>query len=85
MSMDAYKNFVITAARVLHDANVARAISAVIVINFEGLPELDGMLGYDEVDETLAKLVSKVSNALDSTDVVGPAAAIKYVACFRIC
>lgn len=71
MSMDAYKNFVITAARVLHDANVARAISAVIVINFEGLPELDGMLGYDEVDETLAKLVSKVSNALDSTDVVG--------------
>lgn len=69
--MDTYKNFVITAARVLSDANEAHAISGVIVVNFEGLPELDGALGYDAVDEVLVELVLKVNDALTSTDVVG--------------
>jgi EAL domain-containing protein (putative c-di-GMP-specific phosphodiesterase class I)/GGDEF domain-containing protein len=69
--MDVYKSFVMTAAQVLRDANDAHSISGVIVVNFEGLPELDGALGYDEVDETLAKLVLKVRDALASTDVVG--------------
>lgn len=71
MSIYSYQNFLKFASKALLDANSAHRHSAVIVINFEGLPELDGVLGYLEVDEILDQLVRQLNDALNPTDFVG--------------
>jgi len=72
MTLYAYQNFLRMASNTLTDANIAAHNSALIVVNFEGLPELDGVLGYIEVDEILFRLTNVVRDALNTTDLVGP-------------
>lgn len=72
MTIYTYQSFLQIASKTLLNANNAHKHSAVIVLNFEGLPELDGILGYIEVDEILDKLVQKMRDALNATDLVSP-------------
>lgn len=70
MTIYTYQGFLQTASETLLNANNAHKHSAVIVLNLEGLPELDGILGYTEVDEILGKLVQQIGDALNTTDLV---------------
>ncbi|HNP26110.1 MAG TPA: diguanylate cyclase, partial [Nitrosomonas sp.] len=72
MTIYSYQDFLQTASAALSDANNANAHSAVVVVNLEGLPELDGILGYTEVDAILGQLVQQVRTALNATDIIGP-------------
>ncbi|SER06970.1 EAL domain, c-di-GMP-specific phosphodiesterase class I (or its enzymatically inactive variant) [Nitrosomonas sp. Nm51] len=72
MPIQSYQNFLQTASRILLDANSAHRHSAVIIINLEGLPDLDGILGYTEVDEILGKLIQQTHDALNAADIAGP-------------
>ncbi len=72
MIIHSYQDFLQTASVALLDANNANLHSAVVVVNLEGLPELDGILGYAEVDAFLDQLVQQMREALNATDLVGP-------------
>ncbi|SFK67789.1 EAL domain, c-di-GMP-specific phosphodiesterase class I (or its enzymatically inactive variant) [Nitrosomonas aestuarii] len=79
MAMHSYQNFLQTASVALLNANSVNAHSALLVVNLEGLPELDGILGYSEVDAILDQLVQQLSQALNATDIVGPSG--RYQVC----
>ncbi len=72
MTKYSYQDFLQTASETLFDVNKAHKYSAVIVLNLEGLPELDATLGYTEVDEILDELVQHLHGELNTTDIVGP-------------
>ncbi len=72
MTIYTYQDFLQTASETLFDVNKAHKHSAVIVLNLEGLPELDSTLGYTEVDAVLDELVQQLREALNTTDLVGP-------------
>lgn len=72
MPIHSYQAFLQTASKILLDANNAHQHSAVIIINLDGLPKLDGILGYTEVDEILGNLVQQIQGALNGKDITGP-------------
>ncbi len=72
MTIYTYQDFLQTAAATLFEVNKDHQHSAVIVLNLEGLPELDGVLGHTEVDEILVELVQQLRDALNTNDLVGP-------------
>lgn len=72
MTIYTYQDFLQTASETLLEVNKDHQHSAIIVLNLEGLPELDGVLGYTEVDEILVELVQQLRDALNTNDLVGP-------------
>ena len=72
MTTHNYQDFLRIASKTLFDANNTDLHSAVIVVDLEGLPALDGILGYTEVDKILSYLAQQMCDALNTTDIVGP-------------
>lgn len=71
MTILAYQHFLQQASRRLHDECQLGRRNAVLIINFERLVELDGILGFTIVDNILQKIAQQLKNALNSGDLVG--------------
>lgn len=66
-----YREFLKKAEKVLTRCRADKQLLAVIVIDFEGLSELDSVLGYAAVDAILYEVGVRVSGALHENDLVG--------------
>lgn len=71
MTALSYQEFLQTASRILHDPHNVDRRNAVLVVNFERLSDLDGVLGYTTVDEILRQVAGRLGDALNSTDLIG--------------
>src|SRR5665648_466133 len=71
MTVLSYQEFLQTASRVLHDPHYVDRRNAVLVVNFERLSDLDGVLGYTTVDEIVRQVAGRLGDALNSTDLIG--------------
>lgn len=70
-SILAYPDFLHAAARKLQDPTLINRRCAVLIVNFERLAELDGILGFAVVDNILAQLSVQLKAALNPEDMVG--------------
>ena len=71
MTVLAYQDFLQQASRKLDAAHPAGPRSAVLIVNFERLAELDGVLGFTVVDDILQQIAGQLRNALNPQDLVG--------------
>ncbi|MBX9917592.1 MAG: GGDEF domain-containing phosphodiesterase [Nitrosomonas sp.] len=71
MTVLAYQDFLQQASRKLNTAHPAGPRSAVLIVNFERLAELDGVLGFTVVDDILQQIAGQLRNALNPQDLVG--------------
>jgi len=71
MSIFNYQDFLQTGSLMLRDLFDTNRRSAVLVISFERLAELDGVLGYSAVDVILQLAAGRIGEALNSEDLVG--------------
>lgn len=71
MTVLVYQDFLQQASRKLNSAHPAGLRSAVLIVNFERLAELDGALGFTVVDDILQQIAGQLRNALDPEDLVG--------------
>ena len=71
MTVLAYQNFLTRAAQELNQARSSGSHKAVLVVNFERLAELDGVLGFTAVDDILQQVAGQLQNALHPEDLVG--------------
>ncbi len=71
MSVLPYPDFLQTASEILHEQQSVAQRNALLVINLERLPELDGVLGYLTVDEIVQQVSEQLGNELNSKDIVG--------------
>ncbi|PSJ18624.1 putative bifunctional diguanylate cyclase/phosphodiesterase [Nitrosomonas supralitoralis] len=71
MNPFAYQHFLQQAAQTLHDENQLGRRNAVLIINFERLTELDGVLGFTVVDNILQQIAQQLGDALNPGDLVG--------------
>ncbi len=71
MTMHSYHDFLRTASQALHKLRDGSRKSALLVVDFERLTELDGILGYSAVDEILQLVAERIGEALNSEDIVG--------------
>ncbi|SEQ00026.1 putative bifunctional diguanylate cyclase/phosphodiesterase [Nitrosomonas ureae] len=71
MTILAYQHFLQQASRRLHDECQSGRRNAVLIINFERLIELDGILGFTIVDNTLQQIAQQLRDALNPDDLVG--------------
>lgn len=71
MTTLSYSNFLGTASEILLESQSTPQRYAVLVIDLERLPELDGVLGYSVVDEIVQQVSVLISDALNSKDIVG--------------
>ncbi len=71
MTILAYQNFLKRAARELNRARSSGSHKAVLIVNFERLAELDGVLGFTAVDGILQQIADQLKNALNPADLVG--------------
>lgn len=71
MTVLAYQNFLKKASQELNHAHSSGSKKAVLVVNFERLAELDGVLGFTAVDEILQQIADQLKNALNPADLVG--------------
>ncbi len=71
MTILAYQDFLLTAARKLQDPSLINRRSALLIVNFERLAELDGILGFAVVDNILTQVSNQLKAALNAEDLVG--------------
>mgnify|MGYP000020576067 CR=1 FL=1 len=71
MTMHSSHDFLRTASQTLHNLHGGSRKSALLVVDFERLAELDGILGYSAVDEILQLVAERFCEALNSEDIVG--------------
>jgi EAL domain-containing protein (putative c-di-GMP-specific phosphodiesterase class I)/GGDEF domain-containing protein len=71
MTVFAYQDFLQTASHILHDPQHIEQRQAVLIVNFERLSRLDGILGYTAVDEIIRQAAKRLGDALNSEDLVG--------------
>lgn len=71
MTVLAYQDFLQTASEKLcHSCHIERH-HAVLIINFERLAELDGVLGFATVDEIIHQISQQLRDSLKHDDLVG--------------
>lgn len=66
-----YQDFLQTASRKLIDLHSIDRRHAVLIINFERLSKLDGILGFATVDDLMRQASERLRHALNSGDLVG--------------
>lgn len=71
MTVFAYQDFLQTASHILHDPQHIEQRHAVLIVNFERLSRLDGVLGFTTVDEIIRQAAGRLGDALNSEDLVG--------------
>lgn len=71
MTALAYQDFLKTASRVLLDPQYIDRRNAVLIVNFERLSRLDGVIGFANVDEIVRQASERLGAALNSEDLVG--------------
>lgn len=71
MAILGYQEFLNNTTRILSDPTRTERTIAAIVIDFDGLAELDGILGYHHVDRLLQQAAKRVVEACHDTDLVG--------------
>jgi len=71
MTILAYQDFLQAAARKLQDPTLIDRRSALLIVNFERLAELDGILGFAVVDKILMQVSNQLKVALNAEDLVG--------------
>lgn len=71
MTALAYQDFLQTASRMLLDSHYIDRRNAVLIVNFERLFKLDGVVGYAAVDEIIRQASERLGVALNSGDLVG--------------
>ena len=71
MTILAYQDFLQVAARKLQDPALINRRSALLIVNFERLAELDGILGFAVVDKILTQVSNQLKAALNTEDLVG--------------
>lgn len=71
MTILAYQDFLQAAARKLQDPSLINRRSALLIVNFERLAELDGILGFAVVDNILTQVSNQLKTALNAEDLVG--------------
>jgi EAL domain-containing protein (putative c-di-GMP-specific phosphodiesterase class I)/GGDEF domain-containing protein len=71
MTVLAYQDFLQTASRRLCDTHNTNRHNAVLIVNFERLAELDGVLGFAVVDDIVRKISWQLKDALNPGDLVG--------------
>ncbi len=71
MTVYAYQDFLQVASRKLQDPHTLNRRNALLIVNFERLAELDGILGFGVVDDILRHVSHQLKAALNSEDLVG--------------
>ncbi|MCG7755714.1 MAG: diguanylate cyclase, partial [Nitrosomonas sp.] len=71
MTVLVYQDFLQQASRQLNSAHPTGLRSAVLIVNFERLAELDGVLGFTVVDDILQQIAGQLKNALNPQDLTG--------------
>ncbi|MCE7913221.1 MAG: GGDEF domain-containing protein [Nitrosomonas sp. PRO4] len=71
MTVLAYQEFLQIASQKLFDSHGIEQRHAVLMVNFERLAELDGVLGFATVDEILQKISWQLRDSLKQDDLVG--------------
>ncbi|MDE2389833.1 MAG: EAL domain-containing protein [Betaproteobacteria bacterium] len=71
MTVLVYQNFLKIAAQELNGAPPSDARKAVLIVNFERLAELDGVLGFNAVDDILRQVAGQLKSALNPADLIG--------------
>ncbi|SEF80335.1 putative bifunctional diguanylate cyclase/phosphodiesterase [Nitrosomonas ureae] len=71
MTILVYQHFLQQASRRLRDECQLGRRNAVLIINFERLIELDGILGFTIVDNMLQQIAQKLRDALNPDDLIG--------------
>ncbi|MBS0496978.1 MAG: EAL domain-containing protein [Gammaproteobacteria bacterium] len=71
MTVLAYQNFLKIASQELNGALPSDARKAVLIVNFERLAELDGVLGFNAVDDILRQVAGQLKSALNPADLIG--------------
>ncbi|MBS0299056.1 MAG: EAL domain-containing protein [Proteobacteria bacterium] len=71
MTVLAYQSFLKIASQKLHEAHSSNFRKAVLIVNFERLAELDGVLGFTVVDNMLQQIAAQLKSALNPEDLVG--------------
>lgn len=71
MTVLTYQNFLKRAAQELNHARSSGSHKAVLVVNFERLAELDGVLGFSAVDDILQQVANQLKSALHPADLIG--------------
>lgn len=66
-----YQGFLQTASRRLLDPHNTGRHNAVLIVNFERLAELDGVLGFTIVDDIMRQVSSQLRDALNPGDLTG--------------
>ena len=71
MTALSYQDFLQIASRKLCDPNNLGQHNALLLVNFERLAELDGVLGFNAVDAVVRQISSQVKDALSAESLVG--------------
>jgi EAL domain-containing protein (putative c-di-GMP-specific phosphodiesterase class I)/GGDEF domain-containing protein len=71
MTVLAYQDFLQTASQRLCNTHNIKRCNAVLIVNFERLAELDGVLGFVTVDDIVRKISWQLKDALNPEDLVG--------------
>lgn len=71
MTALSYQDFLQVASRKLCDPNNLGQHNALLLVNFERLAELDGVLGFNAVDAVVRQISSQVKDALSAESLVG--------------
>lgn len=71
MTVLAYQDFLQTASDKLCDSYHIERHHAVLIVNFERLAELDGVLGFATVDEIIHQISRQLRDSLKHDDLVG--------------
>jgi EAL domain-containing protein (putative c-di-GMP-specific phosphodiesterase class I)/GGDEF domain-containing protein len=71
MTILVYQDFLQTASRMLLEPHHIERRHAVLIVNFERLSRLDGVLGFTTVDEIVRQAAERLGDALNSGDLVG--------------
>lgn len=71
MTALSYHDFLQAASQTLFDPHHTDRNHAVLIVNFERLSRLDGILGFATVDEIVRQAAERLRNALNSEDLVG--------------
>jgi EAL domain-containing protein (putative c-di-GMP-specific phosphodiesterase class I)/GGDEF domain-containing protein len=66
-----YSDFLRASDRILRDSAANGRYCAALVVDFEGMAVLDGVLGYAAVDRIISHAASRLVEALQPTDLVG--------------
>ena len=66
-----YHDFLQSAPEVLENQHNSDKKNAVLLVEFEKLPQFDGIFGFNTVDKVMQQVSEQLNNALNMTDLVG--------------